>query len=150
MVAIRNIVLLATTAAAAVVRRDAATVQADLKTINSDTTDLTSKINAYNGGLFNALPVQNAESQLEKDIKSATDDANASSTVSDSDAQAIIDYINSVSIIFHIIWLRSTDKPADSRAQHCQGHRRAQLQEEQLPVRRPQGNRSDGPQQLED
>lgn len=93
MVTINSLILLAATATAAVIPRDAAQVQSDLNTINADTQKLTSDVNAYSGGLFGALPSQNDESQLDKDIKSATDDANNSAAVSDSEAQSIISYI---------------------------------------------------------
>ncbi|KAK4504507.1 hypothetical protein PRZ48_005423 [Zasmidium cellare] len=94
MVAISQLILLAVSATASVLPRDAATVQADLKTINSDTTTLTQKVQAYNGGVSNALPIQSAENQLEKDLKSANTDAGNSAVVSATDAQSIIDYIN--------------------------------------------------------
>ncbi|KAF2168600.1 hypothetical protein M409DRAFT_53250 [Zasmidium cellare ATCC 36951] len=94
MVAISQLILLAVSATASVIPRDAATVQADLKTINTDTTTLTSKVQAYNGGAANALPIQSAENQLEKDLKSANTDAGNSAVVSATDAQSIIDYIN--------------------------------------------------------
>ncbi|KAK4627979.1 hypothetical protein CLAFUR0_03970 [Fulvia fulva] len=94
MVAFKNIALFAVSATALVFPRNAATVQADLNKINSDTQTLTQRANSYNGGLINALPVQNAEGTLENDIKSATSDAQASGPVSDADAQSIIDYIN--------------------------------------------------------
>lgn len=95
MVSAKSLIVLATSVVAAVVPRDAAKIQSDLQTINSDTQALTKAINNYSGGgLAAALPVANAESTLDKAIKSATSDANSLSTVSDSDANAIIGYIN--------------------------------------------------------
>ncbi|CAK4032541.1 Hypothetical predicted protein [Lecanosticta acicola] len=93
MVAIKNIILLATSATAAVLRRDTATIDADLPTMNSETTFWTQKVNPYNGGSFiAAFSVQKVESQIDNDIKSAIDDANNSNGVSDNDAQSIIDH----------------------------------------------------------
>lgn len=91
MVAISQLILLAVSATASVLPRDAATIQTDLQTVNSDTTTLTSKVNAYNGGVSNALPIQTAENQLENDLKSANTDAKNSGAVSATDAQSIID-----------------------------------------------------------
>lgn len=93
MVAINSLILLATATTAAVLPRDASTVQSDLNTINSDTQKLTSDVNAYNGGLLAAIQPENDESQLDKDIKQATTDANNSAPVSDADATSIINYI---------------------------------------------------------
>lgn len=94
MVAIAKALTLISVATAAVVfRRDAAQVLTDLEQINSDTTALTTAVNNYNGGLANAVPIISAESTLENDLKTATTDANNSGTVSESDAQNILDYI---------------------------------------------------------
>lgn len=92
MVAIKNILFFATAiSAAAIVQRDAATVLADLKQVDSDTNGLTKAINNYNGGAIAAAPIQSAQDKLDKDIKQTTSDAGGS--VSESDAQSIIDYI---------------------------------------------------------
>ena len=91
MVAISQLILLAVSATASVLPRDVTTVQNDLKTINSDTTTLTSKVQAYNGGTSAALPIQQAENQLEKDLKSANTDAGNVGSVTSAQAQSIID-----------------------------------------------------------
>ncbi|RMY56911.1 hypothetical protein D0863_12818 [Hortaea werneckii] len=117
MVALKNMLLAAvsiTAATSKVIRRDAAQIQSDLVNstrqssgqqrletdlcvqmdINGDVVSLTDATNNYSGGLFGAIPVQNAESNLEDSIKSATSNAKASGPVSSSDSQDIIDYIN--------------------------------------------------------
>ena len=48
----------------------------------------------FSGGLFGALPVQNAASTLEDDLDTATTNANNSAAVSDSEASSIISYIS--------------------------------------------------------
>lgn len=93
MVSIKNLLVIASAVSAAVLPRDAAQVLNDLHTINSDTTTLTNAANNYNGGFSAAVPIINAESALEKDLKTATDDTNASGTVSEADAQNILNYI---------------------------------------------------------
>ncbi|WPH04467.1 Hypothetical protein R9X50_00735800 [Acrodontium crateriforme] len=93
MVAIKNILFFATAiSAAAIVRRDAATVLADLKKVDSDTNALTTAINNYSGGAIAAIPISSAESTLDKDIKQTTSDAGGS--VSEADAQTIVSYIS--------------------------------------------------------
>ncbi|KAI6908700.1 hypothetical protein D0869_09133 [Hortaea werneckii] len=97
MVALKNMLLAAvsiTAATSKVIRRDAAQIQSDLMDINGDVVSLTDATNSYSGGLFGAIPVQNAESNLEDSIQSATSNAQASGPVSSSDSQDIIDYIN--------------------------------------------------------
>jgi Flp pilus assembly protein TadG len=99
MVSIKNILLfVASVSAAALIRRDASTVDQDLQKINTDTTALRRNINSYNGGALNALPIQNAQSTLANDIKRGTSDAQNSQTANDQDAQSIIDFINHVVI----------------------------------------------------
>lgn len=93
MVAIKNIFLFIAAASAAVLPRDAAQSLSDLKTIDSDTNKLTSAINSWNGQVFTAIPINNAESQVESDIKTATSNANGF-TASSADSANIISYIN--------------------------------------------------------
>lgn len=95
MFSVKNLLFLITTASALVVtKRDAAQIRSDLQLINSDTNALKSAADRYTGGLFGAIPVQNAADKLEDDINTATDNANASAPVSDSEAADIISYIN--------------------------------------------------------
>ncbi|TKA32878.1 hypothetical protein B0A50_01104 [Salinomyces thailandicus] len=97
MVGIKSLFLAAVSVTAAtskVIRRDAAQIQTDLMDINGDVVALTNAVNNYSGGLFGALPVQNAEGNLEDSIEAATADAQASAPVSSAETQDIIDYIN--------------------------------------------------------
>lgn len=94
MVAIKNLIYFIAVASAYVVRRDAAAINSDLRAINQDTLDLKAAADRYSGGLFGALPVQNAAGDLEATINEATDTANASAPVNDSEAASIINYIN--------------------------------------------------------
>jgi len=94
MVAISNVFLFVAAASAGLIPRDYATVNSDLKTINNDTITLTNAANAYNGGVANSIPVQNAYSQTDKDVKSATTDTQNTASVTDAQAKAIINYIN--------------------------------------------------------
>ncbi|KAI5356961.1 Putative Cell wall mannoprotein [Septoria linicola] len=95
MVSIKNLLFLITAASALVIeKRDAAGIQADLNTINTDTNNLKAAADRFTGGLFGALPVQQAADKLEDDLNTATDNANASAAVSDSEAASIIRYIN--------------------------------------------------------
>lgn len=93
MVAVKNLLFLITAVSAYVVKRDAAQIQSDLNLINSDTNALKAAADRYTGGLFGALPVQNAADKLETDINTATDNANASDPVNDAEAASIINYI---------------------------------------------------------
>lgn len=86
--------VLATVATAAVIPRDTTTVIADLHTVNDDNGEVGGAVEQYNGGLLNALPIVDAANKLDNDINQATDDANASNSVSEGDAQTIIDYIH--------------------------------------------------------
>lgn len=95
MVAITQVLTFVTAVTAAVISpRDAAKVYGDLQTINTDNGKVKDAANKYNGGVANAIPIVNAASQLDKDIKAGTDDAKAAGQVSQADAQKIIDYIN--------------------------------------------------------
>lgn len=91
---VSRIALLATAVAAAVVKRDAAQVLADLKVVQSDNQKLQTAIANYNGGgLGPAIPILNAAKQLDNDIKTTTSDSDAAGNVSETDAQSILDYI---------------------------------------------------------
>ncbi|GAB7366191.1 hypothetical protein MBLNU230_g7751t1 [Neophaeotheca triangularis] len=98
MLSVKNLIFgalaISASVSASVIKRDAASIQNSLETIDSDLRQLTSQVNGYNGGLFAALPIQSSESQLEDDIDAATSTAQASNPLSASDSQAIIAYIN--------------------------------------------------------
>jgi len=85
--------LLAGIASAGLMRR--ADTQTNLQTIDTDTRALIRAEQSYNGGLFAALSVKNAADKVDQDIKSATSDAQSSAPLSESEAQAAIDYVNS-------------------------------------------------------
>ncbi|KAK2590952.1 hypothetical protein QQS21_011371 [Conoideocrella luteorostrata] len=94
MLSIKNLLFLAVAATGSVIKRDAAAVKQSLQTVNSDTQAVTTAVNNYNGGgIVNALPIVNAQQQLSKDIKSATQTAKDAGTVSEADATDIINYI---------------------------------------------------------
>lgn len=94
MLSIKNLLFLAVAATGSVIKRDAAEVLQDLKTINDDTTALTAAVNDYNGGGFtNALPIVNAQNKLSGDVDKATDAAKNAGVVSEADATVIITYI---------------------------------------------------------
>ena len=94
MLFIHTLLLVGTATAAVIPRAAQASVLGDLQTIDSDTQALDSAERSYTGGLFGAIPVENAEKQLDNDIKSATTDAQNNGPVSESDASAAIDYVN--------------------------------------------------------
>lgn len=95
MVSIKNLFFLITAASALVIdRRDAAQIQSDLNQINTDTRSLKSAADKFSGGLFGAIPVQEAAKTLENDLDSATTNANNSAAISDSEASSIISYIS--------------------------------------------------------
>ena len=74
MVAIKNILLFVTAATG--------TILSDISTIDSNVKSLTSAVNNFNGGLFAALPITTAVSNLEKAINQGTSDAQATSQLS--------------------------------------------------------------------
>jgi hypothetical protein len=51
---------------------------------------LTSTVNGYNGGHFGSIPIENAESTLDKPINQGTSDAQAASQLSSTDSNSII------------------------------------------------------------
>ena len=94
MLSIKSLLFLAISASALVAdKRDAATTKSDLAKINDDTVVFTQKVNNYIGG-FTVLDVQQAQNNLNNDIKTATTNAQNGSVLSDADAQAVLDYIN--------------------------------------------------------
>lgn len=93
MVAITKFLLFATSVCAAVLPRQAATIQSDLNSINNDVTSLRNSVNSYNGGLFAALPIQQRADDLQKEIEGATDNANASPALNEADSASIVSYI---------------------------------------------------------
>ena len=93
MVPITHLILLVCTATALVLPRDASQIQANLKTLNSDYIALKQADEAYaNGG--SAASIQTAVETVETDTKKITTDAKASNTLSQSDSQAIIEYVS--------------------------------------------------------
>ncbi|GAB7360656.1 hypothetical protein MBLNU230_g0535t1 [Neophaeotheca triangularis] len=98
MPSVKNVILSAlsvsTAVSAAVLRRDVQTIASDLKTINSDLTQLTEAVNKYGGGLVSAIPVESAESKLEKSIETASENAKSSEELSSEDSNSLINYIN--------------------------------------------------------
>lgn len=94
MLSIKNLLFLAVAVTGSVIKRDAAQVQQDLKTINDDTNAVTTAVNNYNGGgLANAFPIVLAQQQLSKDLKTGTTNAQNTGVVSEPDADTIIAYI---------------------------------------------------------
>ncbi|KAK0123663.1 hypothetical protein ONS95_008675 [Cadophora gregata] len=89
------ILALAATGNAAILARDAATVLADIKTIDSDTQSLTTAVNAFND-ISGAAALIAAESSLSDAIKKGTTDAKATTSVSDSEAQSILAAVKSL------------------------------------------------------
>ena len=90
IVAAKNIFFVSAFSALAIRRRDASTILSDISTIDSSVRALTSAINGYNGGIFGAIPIENAESTLDKSINQGTSDAQAASQVSSTDSNSII------------------------------------------------------------
>jgi hypothetical protein len=93
MVAITKFLLFATSVCASVLPRQAATIQSDLNSINDGVTALRSSVNSYNGGLFAALPIQQRAQDLQAEIETATDNANASPAINEADSASIVAYI---------------------------------------------------------
>jgi Hydrophobic surface binding protein A len=94
MVAITNLALFAAAASALVIKRDVSTILANLKTIDTDTNSLTTSVKNWDGNLFGALPIDSAEKTLEKNIQSATTDAQSEAVLSSADSQSVIAYLN--------------------------------------------------------
>jgi len=90
IVAAKNIFFVSAFSALAIRRRDASTILSDISTIDSSVRALTSAVNGYNGGIFGAIPIENAESTLDKSINQGTSDAQAASQVSSTDSNSII------------------------------------------------------------
>ncbi|KAK5120300.1 hypothetical protein LTR85_006506 [Meristemomyces frigidus] len=78
---------------ATLVSRDAP-IAHDLGIINDDTVNLKAKIDEYDGGKLDAIPVKNAGKKLGKHIKSGTGNIENASPISSADSQGVIDYIN--------------------------------------------------------
>ncbi|TVY68748.1 hypothetical protein LSUE1_G006382 [Lachnellula suecica] len=97
MVAVQNILLFVATASAlAIGKRDASTILSDISTIDSDVKALTSALNSYSGGLFGALPINTAESNLDDAINQGTKDAQATTQQDSADSQMVITAINNL------------------------------------------------------
>ncbi|KAF2765305.1 hypothetical protein EJ03DRAFT_280322 [Teratosphaeria nubilosa] len=68
-------------------------ILADLKSINTATTFLTTKITAYQGGLVAAVPLGMAQNNVDLEIKKCTKHVTLSLAFSEADAQTAITYI---------------------------------------------------------
>ena len=90
-----TIALFAATAfAGLIVKRDSASIVADLKDVKAKSEALVTALDAYGGGLLAALPIQNAASPLEAALtKTAKDVAAEPPTTSDADAQKVLDAV---------------------------------------------------------
>ncbi|KAI5362311.1 Putative Cell wall mannoprotein [Septoria linicola] len=73
--------------------RASAAIIDDLNTINTDTTALQSALSAYKGGLFSALPIQNANEQLTKDINNAIASGGYYGFASEQESQQALSFI---------------------------------------------------------
>ncbi|KAG5973983.1 hypothetical protein E4U55_000136 [Claviceps digitariae] len=93
MVSFKNVLLLATVAAASVFPRAGTKTLNDLHAINSDIIALTVALDAYNGGIPGAKPILEAEGHLANTIRTATTDAKNSGPISKADARDILDYL---------------------------------------------------------
>lgn len=93
MFILKPLLLATLTSASALLRR--ADTLTNLQTIDTDTRSLIKTEQSYNGGLFAALAVKNAADKVDDDIKSATSDAQSSPPLTEEQAQAAIDYVNS-------------------------------------------------------
>ncbi|PVH73668.1 hypothetical protein DL98DRAFT_430953, partial [Cadophora sp. DSE1049] len=89
------ILALAAIGNAAILARDAATVLSDIESINSDTQSLTTAVNAFSG-INDAAGLIAAESGLSDAINKGTTDAKATTSVSDSEAQSILDAVKNL------------------------------------------------------
>jgi hypothetical protein len=72
-----------------IARRTAATVLADLASIGTDLTTLTSVVNSYTGGLTEAITIATDDSTLDTAIKQATTDTKAAGAFSVADSASI-------------------------------------------------------------
>jgi hypothetical protein len=93
MFILKPLLLATLTSASALLRR--ADTQTNLQTIDTDTRSLIKTEQSYNGGLFAALAIKNAADKVDDDIKCATSDAQSSPPLTEDQAQAAIDYVNS-------------------------------------------------------
>jgi len=86
-------------AATPVVKRDAATVVADLGTVSSDTTTLDNAVLAFSntaGSLGDALAIHGDVTTLESAITKTTSDVKASGTFDEADGKAVLAAIQSL------------------------------------------------------
>ncbi|KXT13532.1 hypothetical protein AC579_4154 [Pseudocercospora musae] len=93
MIALSRLLLLATSVTALVLPRNAAKIQADLETLNQDYNSLKQADQSHAAG-GDALSVQSAVDKVSTDTTLATTDAKLSTTLSNSDSQAINSYIS--------------------------------------------------------
>jgi hypothetical protein len=92
MVAAKNIFFFVSAVSAlAIGRRDASTIDSNDKA-------LTSAMNIYSVGLFGIIPIENAESTLDKSINQGTSDAQAASQLSSADSNSIIAAVQNLTL----------------------------------------------------
>ena len=94
MVAIKNFLLFAATAAALVIPRDVTTVLNSLKKLDTDTQALTKATTSWDGGLESGVAIQNLFTAVDNDLKSATKVASAEKVASSADTKTILAYVN--------------------------------------------------------
>ncbi|CCX10134.1 Similar to hypothetical protein NFIA_093030 [Neosartorya fischeri NRRL 181]; acc. no. XP_001261238 [Pyronema omphalodes CBS 100304] len=82
--------LTAFTSAASIIKRDAATIIADLGTIDKNIDTCNTKIAAFNGGVLEALAVAQAADTIIASTNKATDDTNASAALNDNDSVSVV------------------------------------------------------------
>ncbi|ESZ95235.1 hypothetical protein SBOR_4347 [Sclerotinia borealis F-4128] len=95
MVAIKNIILFISAVSAAVIsKRTPETILADIATVDTNLKALTTAVDNYNGGFFQLLAVNSAESTLDTSIKNAATDASNTSQLSSDDSSNILAAVN--------------------------------------------------------
>jgi len=90
-----NLAGMVASAKASMISREAQTTQANLETIVKAVEKLINTVNAYKGGVLNAVGIQNDEATLGQDIKNSITDAKKSDVVSEAEAETLIAYISS-------------------------------------------------------
>jgi hypothetical protein len=94
MVNLQTLVLFATAVtAAAIKRRDAATILTDLANIDTATNTLNADVNAWDGTVLGALGIAQDGTDIATLVNQATTDTQATSTLDSADTESILDYI---------------------------------------------------------
>jgi hypothetical protein len=93
MVNIATVALYATAVFGAVIRRDAATILADLQAIDNSTNTLTSTINSWDGSTVGAIGIATAANNVGDQVDTANEDAQGEVVQSSDDSATIITYI---------------------------------------------------------